>query len=120
MQPCFVFSHPSPEPNPDNSRYKRLRFKVPLGATLHGFIGYFHSTLYKDVHISIEPSTFSDGMFSWFPLYIPLRQPVSLSLSLSVSLSVCLDFSYTRAPLPCWTGSSCPRDQVCMISATLL
>ena len=75
MQPCFVFSHPSPEPNPDNSRYKRLRFKVPLGATLHGFIGYFHSTLYKDVHISIEPSTFSDGMFSWFPLYLPLRHP---------------------------------------------
>ena len=28
------------------------------------------------VHISTEPSTESVGMFSWFPLFIPLRTPV--------------------------------------------
>ena len=29
----------------------------------------------KDIHISTEPHTISEGMFSWFPLYLPLRQP---------------------------------------------
>ena len=49
---------------------------MPLGGALHGFIGFFHSVLYRDVEISIEPRTLSKHMFSWFPLYIPLRQPV--------------------------------------------
>ena len=74
-QPLFVFSHPNAESTPDNERYKRLRFDVPLGGALHGFVGFFHSTLYKDIHISTEPHTLSEGMFSWFPLYVPLRHP---------------------------------------------
>ena len=61
---------------PDNCRWRTLRFQVPLGGALHGFIGFFHSVLYRDVEISIEPRTLSKHMFSWFPLYIPLRQPV--------------------------------------------
>lgn len=83
---CFVFSHPSEARSLaqiaaiDNSRFKKLSFEVPLGGELHGFIGYFHSTLYSDgvesVHISIEPRTESVGMFSWFPIYIPLRTHV--------------------------------------------
>ena len=60
-----------------NPRYKSLSFDIAVGATLHGFIGYFHSTLYKDIIISTEPRTESVGMFSWFPLYLPLRHPVN-------------------------------------------
>jgi len=85
-QPCFVFTHPSDARTVaeigaiDNSRVAQLSFDVPLGGELHGFIGYFHSTLWDDgseaVHISTEPSTESVGMFSWFPLFIPLRTPV--------------------------------------------
>jgi len=78
-KPCFYFSHPHKEADggpPDNSRYKAMEWQCPLGALIHGFIGYFHSTLYKDVIISTEPSTLSVGMFSWFPLYMPLRHPV--------------------------------------------
>lgn len=30
----------------------------------------------SEVIISTEPSTFSEGMFSWFPLFLPLRHPV--------------------------------------------
>jgi len=75
-KPCFYFSHPNPERSPDNSRYTSLEFDVPVGATLHGFAGYFHSTLYRDVCISTNPETLSEGMFSWFPLYLPLRHPV--------------------------------------------
>lgn len=45
---------------------------------MHGFVGYFTSKLYEDVDISIHPDTFSDGMFSWFPIYFPLRIPIQV------------------------------------------
>mmetsp|Transcript_4030 Transcript_4030/g.5121 ORF Transcript_4030/g.5121 Transcript_4030/m.5121 type:complete len:204 (+) Transcript_4030:2035-2646(+) len=47
--------------------------------------GTFHSTLYQSPLpgnegnssvISIAPTTFSVGMFSWFPVYFPLREPL--------------------------------------------
>uniref|UniRef100_A0A6U3ZRB4 Protein arginine N-methyltransferase n=1 Tax=Ditylum brightwellii TaxID=49249 RepID=A0A6U3ZRB4_9STRA len=53
--------------------------------TVHGFLGTFHSTLYQSPLpgnegnssvISIAPTTFSVGMFSWFPVYFPLREPL--------------------------------------------
>jgi protein arginine N-methyltransferase 5 len=49
--------------------------------TLHGFLGTFHCLLYqsfthKAVTISIAPNTFSTGMYSWFPLYFPLKEPL--------------------------------------------
>jgi type II protein arginine methyltransferase len=76
-QPCFTFVHPNPEfPEHDNSRAKRLRFVATEAAELHGFVGYFDATLYGDVHISIDPTTFSDQMVSWFPIFFPLQQPV--------------------------------------------
>ena len=55
------------------------------GNTVHGFLGTFHCVLYESITeaavdkkssiISIAPTTFSVGMFSWFPLYFPLREP---------------------------------------------
>ena len=84
-QPVFTFDHPgagwadgwaADKPPPDNSRSATLAFEVPVGGRLHGFVGYFHATLYKDVIISTDPATESVGMFSWFPLYMPLRHPV--------------------------------------------
>jgi protein arginine N-methyltransferase 5 len=43
---------------------------------MHGFAGYFDAELYKDVHLSIFPPTHTPNMFSWFPIYFPLRTPV--------------------------------------------
>lgn len=48
---------------------------------LHGFLGTFHCVLYEslkkeEVVISIAPKTFSTGMYSWFPLFFPLREPL--------------------------------------------
>jgi hypothetical protein len=57
----------------DNNRYKKLKFKADLDVTMHGCLGYFSSVLYKDVNISILPATYSHGMFSWFPIFFPLR-----------------------------------------------
>lgn len=76
-QPVFTFEHPNPPPT-DNSRYKSLSFDVEMEAELHGFAGYFDTVLYGDIMLSTEPRTYSDGMFSWFPLFFPLKEPVHL------------------------------------------
>jgi hypothetical protein len=60
----------------DNNRYTSMIFEVKTANILYGFAGYFESTLYKDVCISIYPPTYSTGMFSWFPLYFPIQNPV--------------------------------------------
>ena len=52
-----------------------VRFRSALDAVLHGFGGYFDCQLYDQVSFSIHPATHSEGMFSWFPMYIPLRAP---------------------------------------------
>lgn len=74
-QDCFTFEHPTPQPA-DNTRFIKLQFKTASAGVLHGFAGYFDATLYKNIHISIHPETFSVGMFSWFPLFFPLRTPI--------------------------------------------
>ncbi len=78
-QPCFEFIHPNwpTHGQPiDNTRYKSFKFEVSESATLTGFAGYFDSQLYSDVYLSIYPQTHSPGMFSWFPIYFPLRTPI--------------------------------------------
>ncbi|KAI8388474.1 PRMT5 arginine-N-methyltransferase-domain-containing protein [Radiomyces spectabilis] len=83
-QPLWTFEHPNkdipadsdPLNNLHNVRYSRVEFKASSDMTLHGLAGYFESVLYKDVLISIHPTTHSPGMFSWFPIFFPLRTPV--------------------------------------------
>lgn len=45
----------------------------------HGLAGYFDAKLYKDVHLSIRPSTHTPKMFSWFPIYFPIKEPFVVS-----------------------------------------
>eukprot|EP00455_Lapot_gusevi_P049550 TRINITY_DN7042_c0_g1_i2.p1 TRINITY_DN7042_c0_g1~~TRINITY_DN7042_c0_g1_i2.p1 ORF type:complete len:646 (+),score=142.20 TRINITY_DN7042_c0_g1_i2:62-1939(+) len=77
-QPCFTFVHPIPNvaDKTRNQRYISLKFRPSLGSAMHGLAGYFDAKLYDDVHISINPETFSEGMFSWFPIYFPIRNPM--------------------------------------------
>eukprot|EP00584_Thalassiosira_punctigera_P002886 CAMPEP_0172533704 /NCGR_PEP_ID=MMETSP1067-20121228/6316_1 /TAXON_ID=265564 ORGANISM="Thalassiosira punctigera, Strain Tpunct2005C2" /NCGR_SAMPLE_ID=MMETSP1067 /ASSEMBLY_ACC=CAM_ASM_000444 /LENGTH=329 /DNA_ID=CAMNT_0013318377 /DNA_START=17 /DNA_END=1003 /DNA_ORIENTATION=- len=72
------------------------------GLTVHGFLGSFHSVLYsgnEEIHeeggqrrrsavISIAPRSFSVGMFSWFPLFFPLREPLRVPPGATVNCSV--------------------------------
>ncbi|XP_009419997.2 protein arginine N-methyltransferase 5 [Musa acuminata AAA Group] len=77
-QPVFTFTHPEYSKK-SNERYKKLCFEIPSdsgSAVVHGFAGYFDATLYKDVHLGIEPSTATPNMFSWFPIFFPLRTPL--------------------------------------------
>ncbi|XP_073431544.1 protein arginine N-methyltransferase 5 [Dendrobates tinctorius] len=76
--PCFMFQHPNKDPVIDNNRYRCLKYDIKLNTVLHGFAGYFHTVLYKDVTLSICPETHSPGMFSWFPILFPIKQPIPL------------------------------------------
>jgi len=77
IKPCFTFSHPNPDLK-NNDRYTMLDFDIELDSLVHGFAGYFHCKLYKEFSISIEPNSLSEGMFSWFPIYFPLRVPITM------------------------------------------
>jgi type II protein arginine methyltransferase len=63
------------------------------GTTVHGLLGTFSCVLYKSTSgrqamISIQPSSFSVGMFSWFPLFFPLRDPLFIPCGGSVHCSI--------------------------------
>ncbi|XP_031504319.1 protein arginine N-methyltransferase 5 [Nymphaea colorata] len=78
-QPVFTFNHPNCSSKNSNNRYKKLRFDISTetgSALVHGFAGYFDATLYKDVHLGIEPTMATPNMFSWFAIFFPLRMPV--------------------------------------------
>ncbi|KAH8232850.1 hypothetical protein KR026_001038 [Drosophila bipectinata] len=70
-QSLFEFTHPNREETIDNTRCKVLTFKVKKDCVMHGVGGYFDTHLYKDICLSINPLTHTDGMFSWFPMFFP-------------------------------------------------
>nr|CAG8442217.1 14819_t:CDS:10 [Entrophospora candida] len=71
-------NHDSPINNYHNTRYTKLSFNISSNSILHGIAGYFESILYKNIVMSINPSTYSEGMFSWFPIFFPLKTPIYL------------------------------------------
>lgn len=80
-QEVFTFSHPAEQPA-DNTRTCRLHFSIDHqrpSAVCHGLAGYFDAKLYGTVHISTHPDTATPNMFSWFPIFFPLRHPVRVS-----------------------------------------
>jgi protein arginine N-methyltransferase 5 len=60
--------------------------------TLHGMLGSFTAVLYaRDGNfseISIAPHRFSKGMFSWFPLYFPFKEPLHVPAGSNVSVKI--------------------------------
>lgn len=77
IKELFTFRHPNWNLE-SNDRYGEAAFEIDVNCIVHGFAGYFDCDLYDGVRISIHPGTFSEGMFSWFPMYFPLRTPISL------------------------------------------
>lgn len=73
---CFKFVHPKFNQRIDNRRFEEIEFRAKESAVVHGLAGYFEAVLFGDVTLSINPATHSEGMFSWFPIYFPLRTPV--------------------------------------------
>ena len=62
---------------------------TPGPLTIHGFIGSFSAVLYGQqdnvCEISIAPHSFSKGMFSWFPIYFPFREPLHVPAGSNIS-----------------------------------
>lgn len=92
----WTFEHPNPvipkdeDPtnNLHNARYSRVQFTISgkEDMVMHGIAGYFESVLYKHVKISIHPDTHSPGMFSWFPIFFPIRTPMQIPKGSTVTL----------------------------------
>ncbi|XP_059471345.1 protein arginine N-methyltransferase 5 [Neocloeon triangulifer] len=78
IQPLFTFDHPNKDKVIDNRRWKKLHFEITKNCVVHGFAGFFSCVLYKDVIMSIAPHNHSPGMFSWFPIYFPIKEPVHI------------------------------------------
>ena len=87
-QACWTFVHPNKDSPIDNTRESEHTFTLGRSSCLHGFAGYFDAHLYGDVHISIYPETFSTGMFSWFPLFFPIRSPMYIPKDASIKLQL--------------------------------
>lgn len=65
-----------------------MSFECPVVMTLHGMAGYFDSVLYGDVTLSIVPATHTPGMFSWFPLFIPLCTPLQVKAGDTITINI--------------------------------
>jgi len=60
--------------------------------SVHGLVGSFEAILYsgggEEITISTRPKSFSVGMFSWFPLYFPLKEPLRVPGGADITCSV--------------------------------
>lgn len=79
-QPCWKFEHfvdsnnnNKTKENSHNARYAEIEFDMKCDSVCHGFAGYFETVLYKDVLLSTRPENHTNDMYSWFPMYFPLK-----------------------------------------------
>lgn len=63
------FDHPNLSEVIDNQRNSKLNFTSKIDSVLHGFAGYFTSKLYKDIEISILPSSHTQGIQCYFSVH---------------------------------------------------
>ncbi|KAH7106503.1 PRMT5-domain-containing protein [Auriculariales sp. MPI-PUGE-AT-0066] len=101
IQECWEFEHPRrdlsldprglPWGNTHNTRATTLNFHIPHAGVLHGFGGWFEAVLYADVGLSIHPDRMhhiSPNMISWFPFFIPLRDPLYVPADAELQVSL--------------------------------
>ncbi|XP_063539976.1 protein arginine N-methyltransferase 5 [Cydia strobilella] len=88
-KPVFTFEHPAAPARDhegravtdhrDNRRQCTLTWTAQQDNVMHGFGGYFDCQLFGEEEISIVPATHSNGMISWFPVFIPIKSPLRVS-----------------------------------------
>jgi protein arginine N-methyltransferase 5 len=89
-KPLFKFTHPNKVQCEviDNNRVISRYFTIKEDSIMHGIAGSFHCQLYKDIGFSTVPEDHSEGMFSWFPMFIPFTLPLKLKENDIVGLNV--------------------------------
>jgi protein arginine N-methyltransferase 5 len=117
-KPLWTFNHPNKDQVPEdgnpvnnlhNCRFSKATFEVETDMVMHGFAGYFESVLYKDVMISINPATHSPDMFSWFPIFFPIRQPVQAPKGSTITANF-WRLTNEKKTWYEWTVSVCGKD----------
>lgn len=94
VQSCWHFEHGPvgnsgllcrpdglPTSNAHNVRTSKMTFFIPHSGVCHGLAGYFEAQLFGNVRLSIYPDPLraSKDMVSWFPLFLPFREPMYLA-----------------------------------------
>jgi protein arginine N-methyltransferase 5 len=77
VRKCLTFDHPIDIMSLNQFCQNSFEFKEE--AVIHGVAGYFHSVLYGDVTLSTLPSSQTQNMHSWFPIYFPSIHPINLN-----------------------------------------
>jgi protein arginine N-methyltransferase 5 len=80
-----------PVTNSHNTRSATLTFHIPHASPCHGFAGYFEAHLYGNIGLSTHPDTahrVSPDMFSWFPLFFPLKSPLYLPSGAELEVNI--------------------------------
>ena len=95
-QPCFTFCHPNHSRPIDNERFARLSFAVLLDCVMHGFSGFFETTLYKDITLSIVPATHTPNMTGWFSIFFPLKTPLFVPSGSTVEICLWRKVNQTK------------------------
>lgn len=89
------FNHP--DQNQDLKRFNKVSFKCHNKGLIHGIIGCFKLTLYKDIEISNHPSIpHPNSLTSWLPILFPLETPIFLSDDQEVEILMKRDFDSNR------------------------
>lgn len=77
-QQAFSFTHPNRALVIDNSRRGTWHFTMAQDAVMHGLAGYFEAQLYGTVRLSTNPIEPTETMYSWFPIFFPIKVPLVL------------------------------------------
>lgn len=75
-QLLWKFEHPQKKRDQDeltNVRRVSLEFVARDDVVLHGFAGYFSTTLYKDIEFNIVPNRHTEQLISWWPNFFPVK-----------------------------------------------
>uniref|UniRef100_A0A915KMM4 Protein arginine N-methyltransferase 5 n=1 Tax=Romanomermis culicivorax TaxID=13658 RepID=A0A915KMM4_ROMCU len=59
-----------------NDRFKELTFFAKESCDLSGLVGFFNAELFTGSTLNILPNRHTPGLFSWFPIYFPFKDPI--------------------------------------------
>ncbi|KAJ2725619.1 hypothetical protein GGI07_001119 [Coemansia sp. Benny D115] len=92
-KPLWTFDHSPEAASKDDdgtvfTRFASVDFAAPGPSLVHGLAGYFDAVLYRGVRLSTCPATHTPDMYSWFPMFIPIKTPLPVGAGDRIAVSV--------------------------------